>query len=60
MVAYVCMVCRVFISASIRISLILGLGTFGPHPEDPTWTTYQINLWSMCVSSFPFHSPLLR
>ncbi|PWW73293.1 hypothetical protein C7212DRAFT_365861 [Tuber magnatum] len=48
----------VFISASVRISLILGLDTLGPDTDDPTWTTYQINLWSMCILSFHFHSPL--
>ncbi|PUU77745.1 hypothetical protein B9Z19DRAFT_1085572 [Tuber borchii] len=57
----------VFISASVRISLILALGTFGPHPEDPTWTTYQINLWSIVeatiaitCSSLPTLRPLVN
>ncbi|KAG0137518.1 hypothetical protein HOY82DRAFT_649234 [Tuber indicum] len=55
----------VFISASVRISLILALGTFGPDTGDPTWMTYQINLWSIVeatvgiiCSSLPTLRPL--
>ncbi|CUS10527.1 unnamed protein product [Tuber aestivum] len=57
----------VFISASVRISLILALSTFGPNTEDPTWTTYQINLWSIVeatvgiiCSSLPTLRPLFK
>ncbi|KAG0637316.1 hypothetical protein HOY80DRAFT_1084641 [Tuber brumale] len=55
----------VFISASVRISLILAPGTFGPDTNDPTWMAYQINLWSIVeatvgiiCSSLPTLRPL--
>ncbi|RPA90572.1 hypothetical protein L873DRAFT_431643 [Choiromyces venosus 120613-1] len=57
----------VFISATVRISLILKLSVFGPGCSDVTWSTYPIGVWSIVeatvgiiCSSLPTLRPLFK